>query len=388
MYNIKTINEISPVYRKFMREDGYTVSPEIENPDAIIVRSASLHDMSVPASLLAVGRAGAGYNNIPVDSMGEQGIVVFNSPGANANAVKELVIAGLLLASRDIIGGIEWCGTLKGGGADVPKQVEKGKGKFVGPEIMGKILGVIGLGGVGGMVANAGRGLDMNVIGVDPYISVKHAWRLSRSVEQMRTEDDLLAVSDYVSVHAPLNDETRGKFNAEKIAKMKRGAVLLNFSRGELAVDDDIISALESGQLRRYVTDFPNDKLIGVPGVIAIPHLGASTPESEDNCVEMVANQISLYLSTGSIVNSVNYPDCELEPSRMHRVAVMHANVPNVVSSITSLIAGKGINIDNMVNKSRGKFAYTVLDLDDISEGALIEAISSLETVYRVRVLG
>jgi D-3-phosphoglycerate dehydrogenase len=265
--------------------------------------------------------------------------------------------------------------------------VESGKARFTGPEIKGKTLGVIGLGGVGGMVANAGRALDMKVLGFDPYLSVEHAWLLSRAIGHVRSQNELLAHSDYVSLHIPLLPQTKGMFNKETIEKMKPSAALLNFSRGELAVDGDIIAALDSGALRRYVTDFPGAKLIGHPRVISIPHLGASTPESEDNCVEMVSRQLDAYLRTGAIINSVNYPDCELDPTARCRMTVLHANVPNMVSSITSLIAEKGINIDNMVNKSRGQFAYTVLELDHFTNGGLTEAISKLETVYRVRMV-
>ena len=387
MYNIKTLNEISPVYESMLSANEYNVSADIENPDAIIVRSAAMHGMEIPASLMAVGRAGAGVNNIPLEDMGKAGVVVFNSPGANANAVKELAIAALLMASRDILGSIEWTKTIKGKGADVPKLVEKGKGQFTGPEIMGKTLGVIGLGGVGGLVANAANSLGMCVLGYDPYLSVQHAWRLSRAIEHAKSEYDLLSRSDYVSVHTPVTEETRGKYNKALFSQMKPGAVLINFSRGELVVDADMIEALASGQLKKYVTDFPSDALIGNPNVIAIPHLGASTPESEDNCVTMVAHQIDSYLKTGSIINAVNYPDCELEPCKRHRVAVMHANVPNVVGPVTSLVASRAINIDSMTNKSRGQFAYMVLDLDDEPAHDLLDEIAALDTVYRVRVL-
>lgn len=385
MYKIKTLNEISPVYQGILKENEYTVGKEETAPDAIIVRSADMHEMVVPETLLAVGRAGAGYNNIPVEEYGKQGIVVFNTPGANANAVKELAIAALLLGSRDIVGGIEWCRTIAGQGAAVPKLVEKGKNQFVGPELMGKTLGVIGLGGVGGMVANAAVSLGMKVLGYDPYISVENAWKLSRAIVHAASQEALYAECDYISIHVPLMDSTRGSFNAETFAKMKKGAVLLNLARGELVVNEDVLAALQSGQLRRYVTDFPNAEVIGQPGVVAIPHLGASTPESEDNCVDMVSRQIDEYLKCGSIRNSVNYPNCELSAGFRHRVAVMHANVPNTVGSITSTIAAAGINIDNMVNKSRGQFAYTVLDLDDPATDALAQALRKLDNVYRVR---
>ncbi len=385
MYKIKTLNEISPVYQGILKESEYTVGKEETAPDAIIVRSADMHEMAVPETLLAVGRAGAGYNNIPVEEYGKQGIVVFNTPGANANAVKELAIAALLLGSRDVVGGIEWCRTIADQGAAVPKLVEKGKNQFVGPELMGKTLGVIGLGGVGGMVANAAVSLGMKVLGYDPYISVENAWKLSRAIVHAASQEALYAECDYISIHVPLMDSTRGSFNAETFAKMKKGAVLLNLARGELVVNEDVLAALQSGQLRRYVTDFPNAEVIGQPGVVAIPHLGASTPESEDNCVDMVSRQIDEYLKCGSIRNSVNYPNCELSAGFRHRVAVMHANVPNTVGSITSTIAAAGINIDNMVNKSRGQFAYTVLDLDDPATDTLAEALRKLDNVYRVR---
>jgi D-3-phosphoglycerate dehydrogenase len=387
MYKIKTLNEVSPLYRDFLRESEYTVSFACADPDAIIVRSADMRDAEIPDSLLAVGRAGVGVNNIPLDEMGKRGVVVFNTPGANANAVKELAIAALLLCSRDIIAGVNWCAALSGDGADITNIVESGKARFIGPEIKGKTLGVIGLGGVGGMVANAGRALDMKVLGFDPYLSVEHAWLLSRAIGHVRSRDELLAHSDYISLHIPLLPQTKVMFMSEALKKMKPSASVINFSRGELAIDGDIINALDSGALRRYVTDFPSAKLIGHPRVITIPHLGASTPESEENCFEMVSRQLDAYLKTGAIINSVNYPDCELDPTAHCRMTVLHANVPNMVSSITSLIAGKDINIDNMVNKSRGQFAYTVLELDHFVNGELTEAISHLETVYRVRMV-
>lgn len=388
MYKIKTLNEISPVYKNILSEKEYSVSKEETAPDAIIVRSADMHEMEVPETLLAVGRAGAGYNNIPVAEYGRKGVVAFNTPGANANAVKELAIAALLLGSRDIVGGIEWCYGIQDQGDAVPKLVEKGKSRFVGPELMGKTLGVVGLGGVGGMVANAAVSLGMKVLGYDPFISVDNAWKLSRAIVHAATQEELYAECDYISIHVPLMDSTRGSFNAEVFSKMKQGAVLLNLARGELVVNQDVLEALSSGRLRRYVTDFPNAELIGQPGVIAIPHLGASTPESEDNCVDMVSRQIDAYLKYGAIRNSVNYPACELSPNFRHRVAVMHANVPNTIGSISSAVAKAGINIDNMVNKSRGEFAYTVLDLDDPASPDLLKDIQSLEKIYRVRNFG
>ena len=385
MFNIKTLNEISPVYKNVLSADKFTVGKDIENPDAIIVRSAAMHDLPVPQSLLAVGRAGAGYNNIPVEDYGRRGVVVFNTPGANANAVKELAIAALLLASRDIVGGIEWAQTLKGQGAAVAKLVEKGKNQFVGPEIMGKTLGVIGLGGVGGLVANAAADLKMRVLGYDPYISVANAWKLSRKIVHVDNQDEMLPQCDYLSIHVPLMDSTRGSFNAAVFAKMKDGAALLNLARGELVNNDDLLAAIAGGKIRRYVTDFPCDELLGQRGVVAIPHLGASTPESEDNCVDMISRQLEDYLETGSIVNSVNYPACPLTDAFRYRLTVMHANVPNTVGRITSALAEQGVNIDNMVNKSRGEFAYTVLDLDDALSEETIRRVEALEPVYRAR---
>ena len=384
MYKIKTLNAISPVYRNILADSEYTVGAEVEDPQAIIVRSANMHEMAVPESLLAVGRAGAGYNNIPVEALGQRGIVVFNTPGANANAVKELAIAALLLASRDIVGGIEWAQSLKGQD-DIAKKVEKGKSRFVGPELMGKTLGVIGLGGVGGLVANAAADLKMRVLGYDPYISVENAWKLSRKIVHVTSQDEMLPQCDYLSLHVPLMNETRGSFNAGVFAKMKKGAALLNLARGELVDNDDLVEALASGQLRRYVTDFPSEALLGVEGVVPIPHLGASTPESEDNCVDMVSRQLDAYLRCGAIMNSVNYPACPLSEGFSHRLCVLHANVPNTVGPITSQVAAQGVNIDNMVNRSKGAFAYTVLDLDEPLTERTIERIAALNFIYRVR---
>ena len=386
MYKILTMNTISPIYKEILPAEEYEVSPTVENPDAILVRSADLHEFALPQSVKCVARAGAGVNNIPLDAFGEKGVVVFNTPGANANAVKELVLAGMLLASRDIVSGIAWCQSLKGE-EGVAKLVEKGKNKFVGPEIMGKTLGVIGLGEIGALVANAGNSLGMKALGFDPYISVAHAWMLSRSIGRAKSQDDLLAASDYVTVHMPLMDATRGMINEEFLAKMKPGAALLNFARGELADNDAVKAALRSGHLRAYVTDFPNEALLGVKGVIAIPHLGASTPESEDNCVVMACRQIDMYLKNGAIRNSVNYPACDLGAADGQRVAVLHANVPNMVGQITSAIAHDNINIDNMTNSSKGKFAYTVLHLDDVAPEDVIQSLSKVQGVYGVRVL-
>ena len=387
MTNIKLLNPVSPVWREVIDEAEYRLAADAPNPDAIIVRSADMHAYSLEESVLAVARAGVGVNNIPLDDYAEKGVPVFNSPGANANAVKELVLAGLLLASRDIVGGEKWAQSLKGEGENVEKLVEKGKKAFVGPELAGKTLGVIGLGAVGLLVANAGAALGMNVLGYDPYISVDNAWKLSQSVRHALSEDEIIEKADFITVHVPLTDETRGKFNKALLSRMKKGAALLNFSRGELAVYDDIIDALESGQLRRYVCDFPTEKLLGVKNAVCLPHIGASTPESEDNCVRMVASQLDAYLKTGAILHSVNFPDAD--PGRLSspRVIVLHKNVPNVVSSITSLISARDINIGNMLNKSRGPHAVTFLDLDSLPDEDVSKAIAALDTVYRVRVL-
>lgn len=387
MTNIKLLNPVSPVWRDSISENEYTLDAGAVNPDAIIVRSADMHSYELEDTVIAVARAGVGVNNIPLDAYAEKGVVVFNSPGANANAVKELVISALLLASRDITGGWQWASSLKGEGENVEKLVEKGKKAFVGPEIAGKTLGVIGLGAIGILVANAANALGMKVLGYDPYISVDHAWQLSRSVQHAMSEEEVIEKADYLTLHIPLNDKTRNKFDKATIAKMKKGAVLVNFARGELCETDAVIEALENGRLRKYICDFPTEKLLGIKNAICLPHIGASTPESEDNCVRMVASQLDAYLKTGAIKNSVNYP--EADPGRLvePRLVVLHQNVPNVVSSITSLISACNINIENMLNKSRGKFAYTCLDLDQTPDAQLIKKIEVLETVYRVRVV-
>ena len=387
MYSIKKLNSISPVYHGILPNSDYTVSGDVENPDAIIVRSASMHDMPINENLLCVGRAGAGVNNIPLDKMAEQGVVVFNSPGANANAVKELVLAGLLLSSRKIAEGIEWCKGLSDGEVSVEKQVEAGKKQFIGPELAGKTLGVIGLGAIGLQVANAGVALGMDVLGYDPYISVDNAWRLSRSVRHAMSLDEVIEKSDYITLHVPLTDSNKGMIDAGAISRMKNTAALLNFARGGLVNVEDVKEALEAGELRCYITDFPEAALIGAKGVILTPHLGASTPESEDNCVRMVAKQINDYIKYGSIVNSVNYPNCVLGKPTMPRVSVLHKNVPNVIGAITQLISGEGLNIENMVNQSRGAYAYTVLDVDAKPSTLLRTKLLSLDTVYRARLL-
>ena len=387
MYNIKKLNSISPVYHGILPNSEYNVTSDMENPDAILVRSADMHGAEINDNLLCVARAGAGVNNIPLQEMAEHGVVVFNSPGANANAVKELVLAGLLLASRKITDGVEWCKTLKPGETSVEKQVEAGKKQFIGPELSGKTLGVVGLGAIGLLVANAGVALGMNVLGYDPYISVDNAWKLSRSVNHAMSLDEIIEKSDYITLHVPLVDSNRNMIDAGAISRMKNSAALLNFSRGGLVNIEDVKEALANGELRVYVTDFPEEALIGVKNVILTPHLGASTPESEDNCVRMVAKQVNDFLKYGSIVNSVNYPNCTLGKLTMPRITVLHKNVPNVIGAITQQISSEGLNIENMSNQSRGAFAYTVLDVDAKPSYMLREKLIALDTIYKVRLL-
>ncbi|MGI6239608.1 MAG: 3-phosphoglycerate dehydrogenase family protein [Christensenellales bacterium] len=387
MITIKTLNSISPVYADVLPADRYDVTADAEHADAIIVRSADMHAYPLDADTLCVARAGAGYNNIPVDDYAVRGVVAFNTPGANANAVKELAIAGMLLSSRKVVEAINWCGTIKDKGDAVEALVEKGKNQFVGPELAGKTLGVIGLGAVGRLVANTSVALDMDVLGHDPFISVDNAWLLSRAVKHSTNLDEMLAECDYLSVHIPLTGKTKHMFNAELIAKMKPSAVLMNFSRGGLVDNAAVKDALAAGKLRAYVTDFPTADLIGVEGVICIPHLGASTPESEDNCVIMASRQIKRYLECGSIENSVNYPDCPLGPVTEPRLLILHKNIPNVLQTVLKLVteSEENLNIDNMTNKSRGAYAVTVLDFNHKPSDALVERIASLLTTYRVR---
>lgn len=385
MYNIKTLNKISSVGLSRLG-DNYTSADEIENPDAILVRSASMHEMEMPESLLAIARAGAGVNNIPLDKCSEQGIVVFNTPGANANAVKELVISGLLLSSRKITAGIEWAKTLKGNGDAVGKMVEKGKSQFAGPEIKGKTLGVIGLGAIGALVANAAVSLGMDVIGYDPFLSVDGALQLSRHIKHVTTLDAVFADSDYITVHVPLTPDTKDVICAENIAKMKDGVRILNYSRADLCNSTDIIAAIESGKVAAYVTDFATDELLGVDGVIAMPHLGASTPESEDNCARMAADEVKDYLENGNITNSVNFPAAKMARTGDLRYCVLHKNVPAVLQSILSFVSQQGANVENMENKSRKDYAYTIIDVTGATSD-LTQNIKSVDGVIRVRVI-
>ena len=381
---ILTLNKIAACGTD--RLPGYTVGDNVTEPEGILVRSAAMHDMDIPASVLAIARAGAGVNNIPVEACAEKGIVVFNTPGANANAVKELVLAGLLLASRDVVGGIEWAKTLKGQ-ADVEKLVEKGKGAFVGPEISGKKLGVIGLGAIGILVANAAKALGMEVFGYDPYLSVDAAWGLSRSIHHATDLAQIYTQCDYITVHVPLNDGTRKMINADTIATMKDGVRILNFARAGLIDSDAMLAALESGKVAAYVVDFPTEEMIDVKNVIAIPHLGASTPESEDNCAVMAADELRDYLENGTIRNSVNYPALEVARTGDSRVCVLHKNIPAMLTAISAAIAEQGINIEGMVNRSRKDYAYTILDLIGHPAADTIKAIEAIDGVIRVRVI-
>ncbi len=386
MYKIKTYNKISKSGLEVF-DEKYTIGDEVENADGAIVRSAALHDTEFPASLKAIARAGAGTNNIPIDRCSEQGIVVFNTPGANANAVKELVLAGLFLSSRRVVSGIEWAKTLKGNGAEVGKMVEKGKGAFGGPEIKGKKLGVIGLGAIGVMVANAANHLGMTVYGYDPYLSVKSAWNLNHNAVYINDINEIYANCDYITIHVPLVDGTKKMINTDTIAKMKDGVRILNFSRAALVDDAAMINALQSGKVASYVTDFPTDEVLDVEGVIAIPHLGASTPESEDNCASMASKELIDYIENGNIVNSVNLPEVTMPRSGDHRVCVIHKNIPNMITKITGLVSDDGINIENLLNKSKGDYAYTMLDIGAADIDVLEKEINNIEGVIRVRII-
>ena len=381
MKKIKTMNKIAKIGLDELDKNIFNISDDMENPDGIMVRSASLHDMEFGSDLKAIVRCGAGVNNIPTDKCAEQGIVVFNTPGANANGVKELTIASLLLASRKITDGINWANTLE---TDVAKQVEKGKSAFGGCEIQGKTLGVIGLGAIGGLVANAAKSLGMKVIGCDQFITVDAAWHLSRSINKASTYEEVYAEADYISLHIPSTPATRGMINAEAIAKMKDGVKIVNLSRADLVNVADIKEALASGKVSCYVTDFPTEDTINCEGIITTPHLGASTGESEDNCAVMAAQQIQDFLLNGNIKHSVNYPDIEMPRSPGSRLVVLHKNVPNMISAVTGKISAEGINIDHMANRSKGDYAVMLLDTpDEVSESALKE-IAEIENIIRV----
>ena len=386
MRNIYCFNAISKYGTDRLTAD-YALTDDLARAEGVLVRSAALHETEFGDSLLAIARAGAGVNNIPLDRCANEGIVVFNTPGANANGVKELVIAGLLLAARDVVGGIEWCKENKED-ANIAKTVEKAKKAFAGYEIKGKKLGVIGLGAIGAEVANTAAALGMEVYGYDPYISINAAWALSRDVKHITSVDTIYQECDYITVHVPLLDSTRGMINGQTIGQMKDGVVILNFARDLLVDDDAMAAALETGKVRRYVTDFPNPKSVAMKNVIAIPHLGASTEESEDNCAKMAVEELMDYLENGNIRNSVNYPNCDMGVCHAaSRVAVLHLNVPNMIGQITGILASGNVNISDMTNKSRDKYAYTLLDLENPAEEDMVEKVKAIKGVLRVRVI-
>lgn len=387
MINVQTLNKISACGTDNFDKAKYNVADDIQNPDAIMVRSAAMHDMQFGDNLLAIARAGAGVNNIPIDRCSEQGICVFNTPGANANAVKELVLCALLMTSRKISDGIAWANSLKGNGAEVGKMVEKGKSQFVGPEIMGKTLGIIGLGAIGALVANAAISLGMDVVGYDPFLSVNAALSLSPSVKVVTDLKDLYAVSDYITIHVPYNAETKDTVREETIAQMKDGVRILNFARGELVNNADITKALESGKVSAYAVDFPADDILGVKNVIPTPHLGASTPESEDNCAVMAAKELIDYIENGNIRNSVNLPNAEMSAVGT-KVCVIHKNVPAIISQLTTVLGDAGINIENMLNKSKKDYAYTIIDAIGDVTADIIAKIDAVDGVIRVRAIG
>ncbi len=387
MFEIKTLNKISASGLSLLDPAKYTVGDEIADPDAILVRSAKMHDMEVAPNLKAVARAGAGTNNIPVDAYAKQGIVVFNTPGANANAVKELVLASLLLSSRRIVPGIEWVKTLKGQGDGVAAAVEKGKSAFAGPELKGKSLGVIGLGAIGCLVANAAVHLGMKVYGYDPYLSVEGAWNLSHNVIHVTDVHEIYKNADYITLHVPATSDTKGAINASTIATMKDGVRIINLARGELVNNEDVLAALEAGKVATYVTDFGADALIGAEGVICMPHLGASTPESEDNCAAMAAEELVDFLENGNIRNSVNMPAASMPRTPdTKRVCIVHYNVPNMIASISTVLSDAGANIENMIDKGRKDFAYSIIDVNTIDDST-VEKVQAIDGVIRVRVI-
>lgn len=386
MFKIKTLNKIDERGLDLLNDKFQIVNED--DVEGILVRSYKMHEMEFADTLQAIGRAGAGVNNIPIDKCSEKGVVVFNTPGANANGVKELVMAGLFLASRDVIGAVEWAKTLKDKGEEVPKLVEAGKSNFAGPEVSGKTLGVIGLGAIGVLVANTAKSLGMDVLGYDPFISVESAWGLSRSVRKADDLDELFKKADYITIHVPLMDATKGMINKEKIDLMKDNVRILNFSRAGLCNDNDLLEGLKSGKIARYITDFPYEKVLNMPNTVCIPHLGASTPESEVNCAIMAVKQLKDYMKNGNITNSVNYPECDMGICRVAgRIAVNHKNIPYMVSNITTTLANKNINIADMINKSKKDWAYTLIDVESEITKDIVEELKSLEGIVKVRVL-
>jgi len=386
MFRIQTLNKISPIGLDYFPRDKYEIASDIPNPDAILVRSADMNSSQIPSSVLAIARAGAGYNNIPVARCSENGVVVFNTPGANANAVKELALASMLLSSRDIVGGINWTSSVADK-SDVTDLIEKEKSKFTGPELKGKTLGVVGLGAIGVMVANDAIALGMDVIGYDPFISVEAAWHLSSDVVRADTLESLLMKSDYVTLHLPLSDNTKGLFDAEKFRMMKKDARIINLSRAALVKDKDIIEALNSDKLSGYVTDFPNKELLSCKKVVGIPHLGASTPEAEDNCAVMAVKQLIDYLEMGAIRNSVNFPRCKLELRAPYRLLVVNKNIPNMVGQITSILAGVKINITDLINHHHDDYAYNIIDTEQEITDSVLGQISKVDGIIRVRTI-
>lgn len=387
MFNIKTINNISPMGLDKLVKYGCNVSADEENPDGIIIRSADMHEYVPNENLLGIARAGAGYNNIPVDKFAEMGIVVFNSPGANAEAVKEQTVCSLVMASRDVLGSIEWVRSIADRGDEIPELVEKGKSNFAGPELMDKTIGVLGLGATGAMVANACRSLDMNVLGYDPFMSVDAAWRLSRKVERADNIEEIYRNCDYISINLPYNENTRHMLDEKAFSMMRDGVRIINESRAEVVDDDAMLRALESGKVAKYVTDFPNEKILKGKNVIALPHLGACTPESEDRCALMAAKQLYDYLENGNITNSVNFPTARLERMGVCRLCVIHHNVPGMINRILDLITEKNINVEHMINKPRGQYAYTMIDLGDEIYESTADIIRNMPDVLRVRIL-
>ena len=386
MFQIHYLNKISQQGTALWTED-FALTDDMETADGIVLRSANMHDMELPENLLAVARAGAGVNNIPLTTCADKGIVVFNTPGANARSVMELTLCGMLLGSRDIIGGVNWVQSIKDD-PDIAKKVEKGKSRFAGHEIAGKKLGIIGLGNIGGPLANRARKLGMEVYGCDPHISVEAAWNLDGHVQRVKTPEEIYALCDIITVHVPLLKDTEKMINASALAKMKDGVIILNFARDLLVDDDAMADALASGKVARYVTDFPNPKTANMPGCIAIPHLGASTEESEDNCARMAVRQMMDYLENGNIVNSVNYPNCDMGVCQCEgRITILHHNIPGSLGRFTAAIASENVNIAGLMNKSRGEYAYTMLDLDHHPSAAVVEHLREIEGVVRVRVI-
>ena len=386
MYNVHYLNPISGKGTALWTGD-YQKTDDMAAADAIMVRSAQMHELSFSENLLAIARAGAGVNNIPLARCADEGIVVFNTPGANANGVVEMALCGMLLGSRDVVGGINWVQTIKDEG-DVAKKVEKGKGKFAGNEIKGKRLGVIGLGAIGGPLANAAIKLGMEVYGCDPFISIDAAWQLDSNIVHVKTREEIFSQCDIITLHTPLVDDTRKMVNEKTIAMMKDGVILLNFARDALVDDDALEAALASGKIKRYVTDFPNDKTAGMAGVVAIPHLGASTEEAEDNCAVMAVKQVMNYIENGNIINSVNFPNCDMGIcTKAARITILHKNIPNLLSRFTSAVAAENVNISDMVNRSKGENAYTVLDIDHMVSDNVLEQLKTIDGVLRVRLI-